>query len=250
VSDEKLLRGLKGLVASGAQVDASVVAHLAEVEERRLHLEAATSSLFDYCLRCLGFSEGEAFLRITAARLAKRFPVIFGLLAARTIHLSALRVLRDHLTRENHQALLAAASGKSKKEVEVLIAALAPRPDVVSSIRKLPQPRGTQLSRRTTCEGSSSPSATAAGDAQVGNALVGNALVGNALVGSPSGDDALAIPLATEASKPLAVDLDRSSSPCSTFVPVGSGECGGRATRAHSAVKTQSSKTGWTTLGI
>ena len=71
VSDEDLLQGLKGFVANGACVEADVVAHLAEVEERRLHLKAATSSMFDYCLRRLGFSESEAFHRINAARLAR-----------------------------------------------------------------------------------------------------------------------------------------------------------------------------------
>jgi hypothetical protein len=68
---------------------------LAEVEERRSHLKAATSSLFDYCLRRLGLSESAAFHRITAARLARKLPVIFELLEARSIHLSALRVLRE-----------------------------------------------------------------------------------------------------------------------------------------------------------
>jgi 5-methylcytosine-specific restriction endonuclease McrA len=148
MSDEDVLRDLKGLVASGGRVDARVVAHLAEVEERRLHLKAATSSLFDYCLRRLGFSESEAFHRITAARLARRFPVIFELLDCRSIHLSALRVLRDHLTSENHRALLAAAAGRSKKEVEVLVAAFAPRPDVPSRIRKLPAQREGSATRR------------------------------------------------------------------------------------------------------
>src|SRR5215510_10869468 len=138
VSDEELLRGLQEFIATGARVDARVVAHLAEVEERRLHLRAACSSLFNYCLRRLGLSESEAFHRITAARLARRFPVIFELLEARSIHLSALRLLRDHLTLENHGQLLAAACGKSKREVEVLIAAFAPRPDVATLIRKLP----------------------------------------------------------------------------------------------------------------
>jgi 5-methylcytosine-specific restriction endonuclease McrA len=145
LTDESVLQGLRGFVSSGARVDANVVAHLAEVEERRLHLKAATSSLFEYCLRRLGFSESEAFHRINAARLAKRFPVIFDLLAARSIHLSALRVLRDHLTPENHREVLAAACGKSKKEVEVLVAALAPCPDVPSRIRKLPVKRETCL---------------------------------------------------------------------------------------------------------
>ena len=94
VSDEHLLQNLNGLLAAGARAEAHLVAHLAEGEERRLHLKAATPSLFEYCLRRLGLSESEAFHRITAARLARKFPVIFGLLEARAIHLSALRVLR------------------------------------------------------------------------------------------------------------------------------------------------------------
>jgi hypothetical protein len=145
VSDDQLLQDLNGLLTGGARVEARIVAHLAEVEERRLHLKAATSSLFDYCLRRVGLSESEAFHRITAARLARRFPVIFALLEARSIHLSALRVLRDHLTPENHRELLALASGKSKREVELLVATRAPRPDVPSRIRKLPEPRRSAL---------------------------------------------------------------------------------------------------------
>jgi hypothetical protein len=142
VSDEHLLRDLGDFIVSGARAEARVVAHLAEVEERRLHLKAAYSSLFDYCLRGLKLSESEAFHRITAARLARRFPVIFGLLAARSIHSSVLRVLRDHLSHENHRELLAAAAGKSTREVEALVAAIAPRPDVAPLIRKLPTKHG------------------------------------------------------------------------------------------------------------
>jgi hypothetical protein len=85
VSDPHLLRDLSGFIANGARVEARVVAHLAEVEERRLHLKAASPSLFDYCLRRLGLSESAAFHRITAARLARKFPVIFGFLAAGSI---------------------------------------------------------------------------------------------------------------------------------------------------------------------
>ena len=71
VSDELLLQDLSGLLTGGARVEERIVAHLAEVEGRRLHLKAATSSLFDYCLRRLALSESEAFHRITAARLAR-----------------------------------------------------------------------------------------------------------------------------------------------------------------------------------
>ncbi len=43
-----------------------------------------------------------------------------------------------HLTPENHQAVLARASGRSRREIEAQVAELAPRPDVPSSVRKLP----------------------------------------------------------------------------------------------------------------
>ena len=42
------------------------------------------------------------------------------------------------LTPENHQAVLARASGRSRREIEALVAELAPRPDVPTSVRKLP----------------------------------------------------------------------------------------------------------------
>jgi hypothetical protein len=47
-------------------------------------------------------------------------------------------LLSPHLTPENHQAVLARASGRSRREIEALVAELAPRSDVPSSIRKLP----------------------------------------------------------------------------------------------------------------
>jgi hypothetical protein len=43
-----------------------------------------------------------------------------------------------HLTRENHDELLAAASGTKKREVEELLARRYPQPDVPSSVRALP----------------------------------------------------------------------------------------------------------------
>ena len=47
-SDDGLRRGLLELLAGGSRTEARIVAHLAEVEERRLHLRDGHSSLFDY----------------------------------------------------------------------------------------------------------------------------------------------------------------------------------------------------------
>ncbi len=141
VSDNELLRGLHSIRAAERGAIAQVVAHLAEVEERRLHLRAGSPSMFDYCLRRLGMSESEAFRRVTAARLAQRYPIILEMLAEGDIHLCALGTLRDYLSKENHRELLNEASRKTRKQVEELVAKRFPRADVPSTIRKLPPPR-------------------------------------------------------------------------------------------------------------
>ena len=102
ISDAELEASLGKLLGAGARLEARIVAHLAEVDARKLHLAMGASSLFDYCLSRLGLSNSEAFHRITAARLASRFPVIFELLERRDVHLTAVCLLRDHLTIENH----------------------------------------------------------------------------------------------------------------------------------------------------
>jgi hypothetical protein len=141
VRDRDLQAELTRLLASGSRTESRIIAHLAAVEERRLHLAAGGSSLFDYCVHRLGLSENEAFHRITAARLARRFPAIFGLIEQRAVHLSAVCLLRDYLTPKNHRELLEEASGKTKLQVQKLLARRFPRPDVASTIRKLPPPR-------------------------------------------------------------------------------------------------------------
>jgi len=141
VADRDLEAELGRLLASGSRTEARIIAHLAAVEERRLHLEAGSSSLFDYCCHRLGLSENEAFHRITAARLAQRFPAIFGLIERRVVHLTAVCLLRDYLTPENHRELLEEASGKTKLQVQEMLARRFPRPDVAATIRKLPSPR-------------------------------------------------------------------------------------------------------------
>src|ERR1700704_5423059 len=135
LSDTELLTETTRLVGSHGAITAQLVLHLAEIEARRLHLRAAHSSLFDFWVKGLKMSEGEAYRRIAAARLARRFPHICALIESGALHLSALVILRDHLTDENHGELLEAASGKSKREVEELVAARFPKPDVRGRIQ-------------------------------------------------------------------------------------------------------------------
>ncbi|WP_146651478.1 HNH endonuclease [Labilithrix luteola] len=141
LSNEAILVDLRSFVGVERQSLARMIVYLVEIEERRLHLELACSSMFDFCTRRLGFSEGEAFRRLTAARLVRRLPVLLDAIASGQIHLSSLVLLRDALTEENVDEIVAAASGKTKREVEELVARMAPKPDVRASIRKLPERR-------------------------------------------------------------------------------------------------------------
>ncbi|HUG53932.1 MAG TPA: DUF222 domain-containing protein [Vicinamibacteria bacterium] len=140
LSDAELVRRLKGLAAREREGTAQIVAHLAELDTRDVHLREGYASLFAYCRGALGLSEGEAFNRIEVARAARRFPVILEMLAAGQVHLTTVRLLAPHLTDGNHRDVLASAKGKRKAEVEEIVAALRPRPDVPFSVRKLPTP--------------------------------------------------------------------------------------------------------------
>jgi hypothetical protein len=139
MSNEEVLASLKTLVAEGNRIIGKVIAYLAEVEDRRIHLELACSSMFEFAMKKLGFSEGEAFRRITAARLVRRFPAILNAIVSGRVHLSSVVLLRDHFTEGNVEELLEKAAGKSKREVEELIARHAPKADLPSLIRKLPE---------------------------------------------------------------------------------------------------------------
>ena len=142
LSDQTLIGDAIALVGSHRVLTAKLVAHLAEIEERRLHLLAGYSSMFDFCQKKLGMSEGEAFRRILAARLGRRFPIVYPLLASGSVHLSTLELLRERLTDENHDELFAAVAGKAKREVQSLLAARFPRPDRPSSVRATLEPLG------------------------------------------------------------------------------------------------------------
>ena len=141
LSDDELLERLSTLIARHRRSEAELVDHIAEVDARKLYLARACSSMFSYSTEVLHLSEHEAYLRITCARASRRFPVLLDMLADGRLHLSAIAKLAPHLTEENAEALLARAVHRSKREVEELIAEMAPRADVAASMRKLPQPR-------------------------------------------------------------------------------------------------------------
>jgi hypothetical protein len=138
LTDTELVARLGRAVHGARAFTAELLAHLAEVEERRLHLRAARSSLFSYCVSELGFSEDEACRRIEVARLARRHPELYSLMANGEVSLSVAALLKPHITAQNAAELLRGVRGKSVLQAREFLACRFPRPDVPSSVRKLP----------------------------------------------------------------------------------------------------------------
>ena len=69
LSDDRLLERTKELSGIEHHLEVVVIDHLREIHKRRLYLRRGFSSLFDYAVRELGYSDAAAWRRIKAMRL-------------------------------------------------------------------------------------------------------------------------------------------------------------------------------------
>ena len=141
LSDDRLLARVEDLARGSRRITVELLAHLGELQRRKLHRGQGFGRLFVYCTEVLKFSEYSAYHRLQAARAARRFPVVLDLLASGRVNLTTVRLLAPYLTEENHRSLLTEASGRPRRFVDKIVARLNPQPDVRSSIRKLPTRR-------------------------------------------------------------------------------------------------------------
>jgi hypothetical protein len=168
LSDEKLIAELGRVSRAHRGLTAGLVAHIAEMDARGLYRSEATPSMFVYCVRKLGFSEDEACRRIDAARVARKWPMIFAKIGTGELSLSVIGKLKPFLDEENAAELVGAVCGKSVREAERILAARFPKPDVADSVRRLPDKSTTTKSNGVEKSDGSRPtvgSASAATDA-------------------------------------------------------------------------------------
>jgi hypothetical protein len=138
LTDDELIHRLSEVLAQSRRVEWVLVAHIAEVDARRLYAREGFPSMFQYCVDGLHLSESEAYRRITAARASRTYPVILEMLADGRLHLAGVTELKAHLTDANYEDVLARATHKTKRQIKELVAELAPKPDVPATIRKRP----------------------------------------------------------------------------------------------------------------
>jgi 5-methylcytosine-specific restriction endonuclease McrA len=145
LSHSQLLHRFGDLVCRDRRCTAEMLAVIAEVDQRKLWATHACPSMFAFCVEHFHMSEAVTAKRIWAARTARLFPVIFEMVARGELHLGAIHRLAKHLTDDNHKALLNRAKHKTSREIDRLVAAIAPKPDVPSRVRALPRRRGPSI---------------------------------------------------------------------------------------------------------
>jgi hypothetical protein len=140
LSDDALHARLQDLASRERHSTVDLVAHLAVLLGRKKDLGQGWGSVYRWCCDTLHLSHDAAYNRVAAARAVRRFPVILDHLATGFVNVTTVKVLRPVLTQENHKVVLAEARYRSRKECELIVARLQPKPDVPSTIRKLPSP--------------------------------------------------------------------------------------------------------------
>ena len=136
VSNQELVARAVELYVDERRVIGRLIAYLVEIEKRGIPSEASCPSLYVFCYRELGMSEGAAFRRAVVAELAAEYPRVLDGLEAGRLHVSGLALVQQHATPDNAHALIDAALGKTKRQITDMLAALPPRTRVASKYRR------------------------------------------------------------------------------------------------------------------
>lgn len=120
--DADLLRRTEDLAVRGRGTEADLVAHLGEIDRRRLNPGDAYRSLFEYCVYRLKMSEGAAYRRIRAARTCREHPAALDMLRDGRLSLEGLALLHGAARADDFADLLRRCSGASTRRIEALMA--------------------------------------------------------------------------------------------------------------------------------
>ena len=110
LSDDRLLARTKELSGIEHHLEVVVIDHLREIHKRRLYLRRGFSSLFDYAVRELGYSDAAAWRRIKAMRLCADVEGVRERLQNGTMTLNAAAQLQHAFDRRERKKERAARS--------------------------------------------------------------------------------------------------------------------------------------------
>lgn len=141
ISDQDLLSRTQELVQTERDVLTKVLHHLREINRRRLYSDLGCQSLFEYAVRILKYSEGQAGRRIQAMKLLNEIPELEAKINSGALSLTnisqAQSFFREQakdnaqstakiLTKAKKLQILASLENKSSREGERELLRLAP----------------------------------------------------------------------------------------------------------------------------
>jgi len=121
-NDQNILEKVKNLRGGEREIVAELVSALSKIYTKRLYLEAGYPSLYAFCTSALGYSSGAAWRRCAAAKVVLKTPEVLNELRNGELNLCAVAELSKVLNDTNRERLLEGAKGKSKEEVQMLVA--------------------------------------------------------------------------------------------------------------------------------
>jgi hypothetical protein len=131
ISDQTLIMDTKSLVKTEREILSKVLWHLHEIDRRKLYCESKCGSLYEYCVKVLKYSEGQATRRVAAARLLKISPEIQEPILSGEINLTQLGMIRSHLQDTEFESkdekkkvikeLVDEVKGKSTRETDKIL---------------------------------------------------------------------------------------------------------------------------------
>jgi len=131
-SFRELVERTKQLVAEERKITTRVLEHLRQIEQHRVYAEWGFPSLFEFCVKELGYSESAAQRRISSMRLMRELPELKQTIEEGELTLTAItlaqQVFREkNYTTEAKREILKTLHGKSTREVEQQLATIHPK---------------------------------------------------------------------------------------------------------------------------
>jgi len=118
LSNEELVKKIKELRREEKRVLTQLLEYLHELDQRKLYRELGYPSLFAFCTKALGYSEGAAYRRILAARALSVCPELCRQIESGKLSLCTAAEVAKVLTVENKEQVLAAGAEKSNRAVK------------------------------------------------------------------------------------------------------------------------------------
>lgn len=125
--NEVLINDIDNLVKREREITAQVLGHLREIDRRKLYADLKCSSLFDYCVKKLKYSEGQASRRVKACRMLQEMPSIAKKIEEGTLNLSLINQVAGFIKNENitdpkiKEEIVAKIEKKTAREAEAIL---------------------------------------------------------------------------------------------------------------------------------